>query len=298
MQKHGSDLQKTDGCDRVEIDLDACAPQLRTVNLFPCRPGFDTDERVLYNPYLLYVHSGKGMFQIGSTRHVAESGDLFFCPAGIVQRIQADQEDPFLLTGVDFDLTHHHRDIQLPHSSSPDVFTPSGIPLPEHVLTSPGLPEVVHFPEDSEIRETLLAMLGHHEQRLMHGSALCGGMLKVVLARMLQARQLSGVGVEERRRLSAVLRYLAAHHGPGITCASVARAFHYHPDHLSRLMRMHAGMSLKQYLTGLRIRTALSLLRYSDASLTEIAEKTGFCSLAHFSRVFKEKTGNSPSAYL
>jgi len=73
--------------------------------------------------------------------------------------------------------------------------------------------------------------------------------------------------------------------------------FHYHPDHLSRLMKLYAGMTLKQYLTGLRIREALSLLRYSDLPLTEIAEKTGFCSQSHFSRVFREKTGHPPSKY-
>lgn len=296
MQEDGIDLHKSDMEGLMTIPLEACAPHLRMVNLFPCRSGFDTGERVLYNPYLLYVHAGRGLFRIGTFWHQAEPGDLYYCPAGTVQRIQADRQDPFLLTGVDFDLTHHHREQGLPHPASPETFRIEELPFPSYQLVAPGFPEVLHLPGEDDLREMLLTMRAHFDQRALHWEALCGGLLKAVLARMLQARQLACGGLEERQRLYAVLRYLAEHHGPETTCASVAGVFHYHPDHLSRLMRMHAGMSLKQYLTGLRIRTALSLLRYSDASLTEIAEKTGFCSLAHFSRVFKEKTGNSPSA--
>ncbi len=297
MHEYGIDLQKSDMAEPVIVSLEECAPHLRTINLFPCRSGFDTGERVLYNPYLLYVHSGRGVFRIGECRYEAEPGDLYYCPAGTVQQIQADTKDPFLLTGIDFDLTSHHRERSLPHPSAPEAFRPGEIPLPAYLLESPGLPEFLRCPGDEELRELLLTMLAQHDRRALHWEAQVGGLLKAVLACMLRLRMLPREARAGTNGLSAVVRHLAANHGAGVTCASIAAEFHYHPDHLSRLMRLYAGMTLKQYLTGLRIREALSMLRYSDLPLAEISERTGFCSQAHFSNAFREKMGHSPSSY-
>ncbi|WP_420871978.1 helix-turn-helix domain-containing protein [Cohnella rhizosphaerae] len=47
----------------------------------------------------------------------------------------------------------------------------------------------------------------------------------------------------------------------------------------------------------MRIRFAKSLLLASESSITEICYASGFNTLAHFERVFREKTGMSPIAF-
>ncbi|MBQ3811920.1 MAG: helix-turn-helix domain-containing protein, partial [Kiritimatiellae bacterium] len=44
-------------------------------------------------------------------------------------------------------------------------------------------------------------------------------------------------------------------------------------------------------------RTAASMLLRTKASVHAIARKTGFASDAHFVRLFRRKTGSTPSAY-
>ena len=299
MQNDDDNLQES------EIPFADCNPLLRTINLYPCTPGFDTGDRVLYNPYLLYVHTGRGCFRIGETMYEAEPGDLYHCPAGVVQRIVANREDPFLLTGIDFDWTRHHDGTAMPWATTPQRFEPDRIPRPLYIPALEGDPEPAGFPErvrlpgEESVRNMLLTILEAYDRRARYWEVKACGLLKAVLAMMLQAwhrRMVEKRPSSENHRLGAVVRHLAAHHGPGVTCADVAAQFHYHPDHLSRLMVQYAGMSLKQYLTGLRIREAITLLRYSDRTIADIAEQTGFSSPSHFSRVFREETGHPPSA--
>ena len=52
-----------------------------------------------------------------------------------------------------------------------------------------------------------------------------------------------------------------------------------------------------EYLQNLRIEKAKDLLRKTDCSISQICDLCAFGSLSHFSRVFREKTGVSPTKY-
>ena len=55
--------------------------------------------------------------------------------------------------------------------------------------------------------------------------------------------------------------------------------------------------SPKQYLIRLRLQKACALLKAGDLTVTDIAYNCGFRSVPYFSRIFKEKTGSSPTEY-
>ena len=52
-----------------------------------------------------------------------------------------------------------------------------------------------------------------------------------------------------------------------------------------------------EYINGVRIKAAQNLIEKSNESISDIAEKTGFMTTAHFRRVFKDATGLSPQQY-
>ena len=56
-------------------------------------------------------------------------------------------------------------------------------------------------------------------------------------------------------------------------------------------------MSPLNYLTEYRIRLSKELLRREDYSIAKVAELVGFEDNLYFSRIFKKRTGYSPSAY-
>jgi AraC-like DNA-binding protein len=62
--------------------------------------------------------------------------------------------------------------------------------------------------------------------------------------------------------------------------------------------RLHAeGTTFQDELRAARVRAARSLMRGTEASLTEIAMEAGFASAAHLSVEFRKAVGESPSAW-
>ena len=55
------------------------------------------------------------------------------------------------------------------------------------------------------------------------------------------------------------------------------------------------GTTVHKFLIQERLRKAMMMVRYSDRPFKSIAEMTGFKSLAHFSRSFKQTYSLSPS---
>jgi AraC-like DNA-binding protein len=67
--------------------------------------------------------------------------------------------------------------------------------------------------------------------------------------------------------------------------------------HLSREFKKGTGKSFSDYLIDLPLDEAQRLLRCSQMTIYEIAQRVGFSSQHYFSAQFKRKTGLAPSAY-
>ena len=82
-----------------------------------------------------------------------------------------------------------------------------------------------------------------------------------------------------------------------LTLPKIARRVHSSPFHLARVFRRMTGLSLHQYLTRLRLRTALERLADGESDLTALAIALGFASHSHFSDVFRREFNVTPSAF-
>lgn len=67
--------------------------------------------------------------------------------------------------------------------------------------------------------------------------------------------------------------------------------------YLSHQFSLEVGQTVEQYVIGLRTELAKNMLHDASLSFTEIANRLGYSSLAHFSMQFKKTTGNTPSEY-
>jgi AraC-like DNA-binding protein len=56
-------------------------------------------------------------------------------------------------------------------------------------------------------------------------------------------------------------------------------------------------MSVTDFVNAKRIMMAKEMLRRTDRSVGEVAERCGFDSLPHFHRVFRALTGTTPGAW-
>jgi AraC-like DNA-binding protein len=82
---------------------------------------------------------------------------------------------------------------------------------------------------------------------------------------------------------------------PGVDLAQVARAAHVTPAHLVRRFRAELGVTPIAYLWQRRVATGIDLLTDTGLPVGEIAARTGFKSVYHFSRRVKERTGAPPT---
>jgi YesN/AraC family two-component response regulator len=86
-------------------------------------------------------------------------------------------------------------------------------------------------------------------------------------------------------------------HNPDLDMEVVAKAFSISKGHLGRIMKQETGETFVDYLTGMRIKYARELLKYSDLKAFQIGEKVGIKDPHYFSLLFKKTTGVSINEY-
>ena len=84
----------------------------------------------------------------------------------------------------------------------------------------------------------------------------------------------------------------------GLTLKDLSKDLDINPSYISReFSRYFDNLSYGDYIRKLRIERSIELLKFSTYSLTEIAYLTGFSDQSHFTRIFKQQTGKTPSGY-
>lgn len=82
-----------------------------------------------------------------------------------------------------------------------------------------------------------------------------------------------------------------------LTLDEIAEQVGVHPVHLARTFRKHYRCSVGEYQRRLRVEDASLQLTTTRRPLADIALVAGFADQAHFSRVFKSHTGETPAKF-
>jgi AraC-like DNA-binding protein len=82
-----------------------------------------------------------------------------------------------------------------------------------------------------------------------------------------------------------------------IDFATINKEITYSQAYLVRLFKKHLGVSPHEYILKRRLETAQLLLKHSNLSIKEIAERFIFSDQYYFSNFFKKRTGVSPSLF-
>ncbi len=109
--------------------------------------------------------------------------------------------------------------------------------------------------------------------------------------------------IDEKNMLPSVAQKVAylieKSYFTSITISDIAKNFHISRNYLYTLFKQEYGMSPQDYLISYRIEKAKKLLKknQSNFSIKEIASAVGIDNPLYFSRLFKNRTGTSPSKY-
>lgn len=124
-----------------------------------------------------------------------------------------------------------------------------------------------------------------------------------VLVRLLCYEALSAVPLDTLQpapygeRVRRVMATMAARLGAPLTNAVLARECDMSTNAFIRLFTADVGFSPQAWYIRRRVDYACELLHHTAMSIDQIAEKTGFCDRAHFSKAFKRLRGVGPAAF-
>jgi AraC-like DNA-binding protein len=99
------------------------------------------------------------------------------------------------------------------------------------------------------------------------------------------------------RRVAQAIEEIRLHYREPLTVRAIADAIHVSPGYLAHRFRLETGMTVKEYVTRMRVEMARRMLLETDAKLDSIADAVGFCDAPHLSRVFVQYTRRRPGEY-
>jgi len=283
----------------LQIPFAAGMPMIRYVQALDISCGEYPVFRRAYDCRLFYVYRGSGHIYLGDRAYACARGDLALWQPGTPYHMDTAGEKTLQFLAVNFDYVQNNRDKDYPiPPDAVDQFHRDEM-LPRVAFTDlPRLNEPLFLTGMQQLEDTLLEMKREYQARRVYYRERLSGLMLCLLG--LIARKIS-LGVTEQadaqHNIEQVIAYIQAHCTEDISNESIGALFSYHPNYLNKQMVLYTETSLHQYLIACRIAKAIDLLIGTSRPVSEIAFEVGFRDIPHFSKLFKQKTGKSPSSF-
>ena len=191
----------------------------------------------------------------------------------------------------DFDLTSEYSYLLTSLGTATlETFDSKAVPaysLPQEL----SLPIIAYLPHLAHMLQRCTDYFLHRDPYFRESSS---ALLKLCLLEIVGQK----TNLAQSRICKDVLTYIHRHYNdPSLTNKTIAERFHYHPDHLSALIRQETKKSLHQYLIFYRLQIAKNYLLTTQYDISEVSWRSGFASAAYFIKTFRKNTGLTPAAY-
>nr|WP_249226243.1 transcriptional regulator MelR [Entomohabitans teleogrylli] len=107
----------------------------------------------------------------------------------------------------------------------------------------------------------------------------------------------NGISRHGQFYVSQMLEFIAANYHRPLAADEVARYVRLNAGYAAKVFRRVMQLTMRQYITAMRINHLCALLSDSDRSVTDIARAVGFRSASAFYRAFQCYTGMTPQKY-
>jgi len=102
----------------------------------------------------------------------------------------------------------------------------------------------------------------------------------------------------DKKLTEDILAYLGRNMHTGVTLGEISHQLGVSTSKIKKAFKSQTGKSVIEYFNDLRITESKRLIREKELNFTQIAEKLGFRTIHYFSRMFRLKTGMTPTGYL
>jgi AraC-like DNA-binding protein len=238
-----------------------------------------TSGRILGSFTLVYITRGGGVFESRSAgpRPIRE-GDLFIVFPGEWHRYQPDCTTGWDEYWVEFDGEQARR---IMHNEALSLKNP-----------------VLHIGADDQILRLFIEIAEATQTQPPGFEHIIAAQTSLIVAYTLARLRCSSA---EARAMETLIRKARLHilknAETSIDFQSLARKLGISYSALRHRFKQITGLPPGQYQTQIRLHKARLLLSNSPLTVAEISDQLGFESIYYFSRLFKKKTGISPTAF-
>ena len=244
--------------------------------------------RRTYDARAIYILSGGITLEVeGEKKHRLSPGAFFYLPAGTTYKLKSEGAR-FVLVRFDF---YYHTKEDFPSPVAPDVFDIEKMSKEEDIAP---FDKVLIVEDMADVREEFLSMAKIFASCSNGYEARCSAQLKRILIRL---SELDDEEALPYRLTEALDDYIRENAGDDLSNTEIGAIFGYHPFYISQMLKKKKGITLKQYIIGVRLNMACDLLLHTDKTVVEIAELCAFTDSSYFTKAFKAQYGMTPKTY-
>lgn len=158
---------------------------------------------------------------------------------------------------------------------------------------------LLFFSENNKWLKTIIHnAMGESYKNDGYSNACCISWINLLFSNLLRnySKTLQFYNYQMGSDFSLVLQYIQ-HNYQTLTLSTLANLFHYSEPHLCTLIKQNTGHNFTELIKRLRLADAIDYLLNTNLKIGEIAEKVGYNSADHFSRVFRTEYQMSPQEY-
>ncbi len=229
---------------------------------------------------LLYCTDGSGWVDCQGARSVLGPGQSFIIPAGAPHAYGADDAAPWTLYWV-----HFKGELAPYFAEGCDRVCAMADPDHDRITGRTTLFE-----------ELFLAVeAGFGDEQLRYACATLYHFLGTF--RYLQAGYRTRQDEDGLDIIARCRDFIREHIEQHISLEDLCRFTGYSPARCNAVFKRHTGMTPGAYIQEMRIQTAMQLFDATGLHVNQVCHKVGIEDPYYFSRLFRKRTGSSPSAW-
>lgn len=250
-----------------------------------------------YEHRLIYINEGSAKITVNGEHFILNKNDAIFIKAGIKYKMTSDERT--LSTYIYFDMTMENSNQKTrvkpdTNCGEKNLFCHYSLTVDHEQV------EYFVFKNSGNVRDyienilNLFATKGEDK----YTENIISGLMIAVLSTLLANTKKHSRGKASVDVAAKVLEYIHLNYEKPITVDDIANSLNFHKSYISRSVQKEFDTSVHKYLLHYRLKQALQLLMYTEITVSEVAEKTGFVNPKNFSTAFKKYYGISPSKIL
>ncbi|MHA6484925.1 helix-turn-helix domain-containing protein [Paenibacillus sp. strain BS8-2] len=229
----------------------------------------------VYNHIIVLVTEGHLIYKLDGHIYTAHKGDIMLIPPGTYREAFNAPEQL-------------HQKIAIYFHAPTDV----GLSLVDHAAPSQQRVRAFEF-----FRDRFYLLYKQFVERREYYEQICTGVLLEILGHL--QRELTAPPMQRRKQqhASVLEQHIVQHFREPLQLDKLAAIINRSPNYALTLFKESTGMTPTEYQHQLRIHAASELLRQTDLTIAAMAAHLGYYDASSFYKMFRKKTGMSPSEF-